>query len=1753
MTFQQAMAAASRELNARATITCVDAFVISNTPVMSFSVEEGGQVTLGSVTSSRYTLSLPNSGGEWLKNGSILGNRSLTGARVQLQIGVYHDSAWDWQNAGLFIVEKTSAPEFGTSIKLMGNDPIISLDRAYDDQLAYRSTTTLGDILTHIKSKGVTITGSLACNASAIVNFQPDWGEEPTIRDVLGYVLQMGGSFARCDRAGNITIAPANGSTTHAITTDKYTEFTDDERYFNFNRIKILPNGAKKDAAYVESYVTSAAESAANTLCLEGNPLFKTKTTTSYSALSTAEKAAGIKNRKYYVKIGNKYEVVAEPAEASITLYYKANKSYNTATLQTMADGLKTALTGMSFRAITFKWRGDPTVLMGDKVTLTDTRGVSVTTVILQQSLRYEGGFSSEISCPIDLTAVTPATLTSSGAWTPPYFGTGTIDGSVIMPNSLTGTQFADGSITNSQIKGGTITGTEIADSTIKNSHFQDGTISGSIFEDGTINASKIDNSTFTNGSISGSAIDTSTFTDGTISGTKIDTSTFVDGTISGSKIDASTFTNGQISGSKINASTFTNGQISGSKIDSSTLTNIPFAQIKDLVADTAIFREIVAGGDVYIDRLKVADGNITNLTVGNLMVKRPDGTLHRIYVDGSGDLKTEMVELLYQNLSSDALLKVSEWTVYKKETAPSSPYVGQLWVKPSTGIMQKCLTITPSVTWGDVKAGELHTSYIDAVEKGLNILTGGELNVLGGSVKIKSLDGVANVINMDNTGLTLSSTGQLKLQSTDSIIIGGRPFGVGGTNLLTGTDFEQGWSGWNGNMGDEFLADGSWERQYKGKNLRVTIPQNVSGRGVYRWYSGFEVGAQYTFSCYINADFSCYLSEGFGSSTTTISSGGGWKKESLTFTATSTSTHLSILGALNPSYAYFIFVDNVKLEKGTVSTDWSPSPQDTIDALTGIGTSIGELQTQIDGKIVAYWQTSDPSTGWTAQQKSDNTGDMWYDTDAKTNALKRWNGTGWDVVSDDSAVKAYKLAATAKDTADGKRRVFTVTPPTLPTPPYDIGDLWVQGNSGDIMRCQSAKILGDTASLSHWVKASKYTNDSALTNFVNDTYTPAISVKNRIWYQPGVPTSSAVNDIWYDTDANPVKIYRANAANVSAIVTSGNGWYDITSVALDQALKGLNSLGNGSYHFFQSSTRPKSAGESGGSQINIGDIWLYTGTSGTKYVNGATYRAVSTNPTTDSGWLAFVAGAVLTPHIALDANHLTLSGESDLTIANPLGGNAIVMNKDGIAIESGGTLTLNAANDIKIGTSSTPLVDVIADNINLSANNSIKLAVSGGANLIWKTSGDEGAAGRNIWSSSGQMHFAVESSYVLKGCKPTRIFGTTGGYALFYTLGLTNHPFVMGDKYTLSFYTHEVSSVSAQISDANATNAVIYFGTLTPKWTKQMMTSYGEIYISYFEVTGTVTGTQSSPVLYFSASAVDTRSRFYCVQLEKGTMATDWSPAPSDPASGVKTSYIDIATDHIDISTGGNITMGAGALMKLLAAVVQIDASDASNSYINFGNAFNVSKGADGNFALTINSPTDNAIMVNNKPVWHKGNILVQQNQPASGSGVLWMKPVSTSQVIYAATITSKSSSTYSGNGYKEYALANQSTDVMSAAGTYSFAIKFTLRHYGDGNYTVSQITITLTKGGKTLTLYTGTVTVGGWSSKVVTATGTTTETGFTSGTGTINCKIQPSGTIPYTVSDFLAHEVGTTVEATITGPGGGGSAQLCEVKYVP
>ena len=129
-------------------------------------------------------------------------------------------------------------------------------------------------------------------------------------------------------------------------------------------------------------------------------------------------------------------------------------------------------------------------------------------------------------------------------------------------------------------------------------------------------------------------------------------------------------------------------------------------------------------------------------------------------------------------------------------------------------------------------------------------------------------------------------------------------------------------------------------------------------------------------------------------------------------------------------------------------------------------------VQDQIDCKIDSWFQSTDPSDNWEGIDAR-HAGDMWWNTDTKK--LKRYSGTAWsDDIEDQKAIDAYANAATAQDTADSKRRVFTATPFT----PYDVGDMWVGGPSGDIKRCIIATASGDYKA-SDWELASEYDKTS--------------------------------------------------------------------------------------------------------------------------------------------------------------------------------------------------------------------------------------------------------------------------------------------------------------------------------------------------------------------------------------------------------------------------------------------------------------------------------------------------------------------------------------------------------------------------------------------------------------------------------------------------------------------------------------------------
>ena len=73
-----------------------------------------------------------------------------------------------------------------------------------------------------------------------------------------------------------------------------------------------------------------------------------------------------------------------------------------------------------------------------------------------------------------------------------------------------------------------------------------------------------------------------------------------------------------------------------------------------------------------------------------------------------------------------------------------------------------------------------------------------------------------------------------------------------------------------------------------------------------------------------------------------------------------------------------------------------------------------------------------------------------------------------------ETATSALKQAEAAQMAADSKARIFAAQP----VPPYRIGDLWVQGKDGMILRCVSARINGDY-NASDWEKADAYSDDT--------------------------------------------------------------------------------------------------------------------------------------------------------------------------------------------------------------------------------------------------------------------------------------------------------------------------------------------------------------------------------------------------------------------------------------------------------------------------------------------------------------------------------------------------------------------------------------------------------------------------------------------------------------------------------------------------
>ncbi|MEG2150279.1 MAG: hypothetical protein RRY36_03550 [Bacteroidaceae bacterium] len=297
------------------------------------------------------------------------------------------------------------------------------------------------------------------------------------------------------------------------------------------------------------------------------------------------------------------------------------------------------------------------------------------------------------------------------------------------------------------------------------------------------------------------------------------------------------------------------------------------------------------------------------------------------------------------------------------------------------------------------------------------------------------------------------------------------------------------------------------------------------------------------------------------------------------------------------------IYYKNMTLKVGSPKagqeTPWSSAPEDTLDEMqkrqetatnlvAALTAKAADLQNQIDGVVDSWYYgytpsaTNYPSNMWTDDVlREKHVGDTFVNTQAfvdnatTPDAGKAWRWVKnadstylWTSIADSDTVKALLAASKAQDAADGKRRVFVAKPTDAQG--YDIGDLWVNANFGayvnELLVCVTSKKEGIAFNISHWNKATKYTDDTA-TNALNTEYKTFATKTEK-----EVSTLMTAKDE-LKTSVSEIKQKADNISlKVSEIKVGGKNYFKKTTqiltqgTVLPQVTREINECVNGVY-----------------------------------------------------------------------------------------------------------------------------------------------------------------------------------------------------------------------------------------------------------------------------------------------------------------------------------------------------------------------------------------------------------------------------------------------------------------------------------------------------------------------------------------------------------------------------------------------------------
>ena len=338
--------ASEREIYINGTITLLSGVVIdiSAQNIMHYSISEriaSNGLALGEAQSATYNLEIDNTEHR-------LKASELEGAAVAVKISSIRGTSISIPIAfGVWTVSSASVSEQSVTATLSGGDALeFNFDAKFAkmDQVAgANANSTHGSLLQYVCNKaGVTLATTDFLHSTTKLTGNEKWPDDITLRDVVSYIAAAAGGFARIARDGTLEIVSYVGQQSAGmITADTYITLNEgDGAAFRFRQIAVKHIGEDTMAYYpITEFITEPG----NTLQVIDNPLFNYAIATTVSTQLT--------------------ELYAEP--------------------------------------ISVEWVGDPTLRLGDVVTVRDIDDVEHSILVNSQVINYDGGLYATTECQL--------------------------------------------------------------------------------------------------------------------------------------------------------------------------------------------------------------------------------------------------------------------------------------------------------------------------------------------------------------------------------------------------------------------------------------------------------------------------------------------------------------------------------------------------------------------------------------------------------------------------------------------------------------------------------------------------------------------------------------------------------------------------------------------------------------------------------------------------------------------------------------------------------------------------------------------------------------------------------------------------------------------------------------------------------------------------------------------------------------------------------------------------------------------------------------------------------------------------------------------------------------------------------------------------------------------------------------------------------------------------------------------------------